>query len=221
MQNVPIAQMGVAYTHPDSGITYILVLNQALYVRELPHTLINPNQLRSNGIVVDDCPWHLSPNPERATHSIYIPELDLRLPLSMKGIISYLPTRYPTTKEVENCHWVELTSEKEWDPHSQDFAIKEKDVDHTTETAMQDRIIADCVSSTRLPLELWQYKNPSHMHLAVTESHTRRYAISPQTLALKWNIGLDTAKRTLEATTQLAIRQASHPIQRRFRTEVM
>ncbi|MFO0446847.1 MAG: hypothetical protein ACK51L_04175, partial [bacterium] len=92
MQNVPIAQMGVAYTHPDSGITYILVLNQALYVRELPHTLINPNQLRSNGIVVDDCPRHLSPNPERATHSIYIPELDLRLPLSMKGIISYLPT---------------------------------------------------------------------------------------------------------------------------------
>jgi hypothetical protein len=56
MQNVPIAQMGVAYTHPDSGITYILVLNQALYVRELPHTLINPNQLRSNGIIVDDCP---------------------------------------------------------------------------------------------------------------------------------------------------------------------
>ena len=48
MQNVPIAQMGVAYTHPDSGITYILVLNQALYVREVPHTLINPNQLRSN-----------------------------------------------------------------------------------------------------------------------------------------------------------------------------
>ena len=34
-------------------------------------------------------------------------------------------------------------------------------------------------------------------------------------------IGLATSARTLNATTQLAIRQALHPIQCRFRTEVM
>ena len=40
-------------------------------------------------------------------------------------------------------------------------------------------------------------------------------------VATKWGIGIDTAQKTLQATTQLAIRQAIHPIQRRFRTEIM
>jgi hypothetical protein len=40
-------------------------------------------------------------------------------------------------------------------------------------------------------------------------------------LSKQWGIGLETAQRTLNVTTQLAIRQAIHPIQRRFRTEVM
>lgn len=53
------------------------------------------------------------------------------------------------------------------------------------------------------------------------QSHARCYAISPESLAKKWGIGIETAKRTLEAMTQLAIRQEIHPIQRRCRTEIM
>jgi hypothetical protein len=41
------------------------------------------------------------------------------------------------------------------------------------------------------------------------------------TLAKQWSIGLDAATRTLNATTQLALRQAIHPIQRCYHTEVM
>jgi hypothetical protein len=205
VQNVPIAQVGVAYTHPDTGTTFILVLNQALYVKELPHTLINPNQLRCHGIIVDDCPRHLSPDPEKAKHSIFMPEYDLRLPLAMKGILSYLPVRYPTDKELDSCQWIELTSDKEWDPHAQDYAEKERLVDIAADTPIHDRIIASFNSSSSNPLELYQHVNPDHIQVAVTESHTRRYAISPEKLASKWNIGLDTAKRTLDATTQLAI----------------
>lgn len=52
-------------------------------------------------------------------------------------------------------------------------------------------------------------------------SSCSRKPISPETLAKKWNIGIDTAKRTLESTMQLTICQAIHPIQRRYRTEVM
>jgi hypothetical protein len=83
------------------------VINQALYVKDFPHTLINPNQLCCNRIEVNDCPWHLAPDPSKATHSIYVPSLKLHLPLSMKGIISYLPTKY-----IETCQWIELTGDK-------------------------------------------------------------------------------------------------------------
>jgi hypothetical protein len=33
-------------------------------------------------------------------------------------------------------------------------------------------------------------------------------------------IGLEAAERTIQATTQLVVRNAVHPIQRRFRTEL-
>jgi hypothetical protein len=52
-----------------------LIINQALYIGEdLQTTMINPNQLWYNGIIVDDCPKHLAPDPSVATHSIFIPK---------------------------------------------------------------------------------------------------------------------------------------------------
>ena len=35
--------------------------------------------------------------------------------------------------------------------------------------------------------------------------------ISPETLARRWNIGLDTAKRTIRANTQRGVRTVAHP----------
>jgi hypothetical protein len=116
IQNCPIVQAGTAYTDPDTGITYILVINQAIYIEDdLSTTLLNPNQLRSNGVIVDDCPKHLAPDPSTATHSIYILDHNLRIPLLVKGVISYIPTHYPSATELESCQWVDLTSSEEWD----------------------------------------------------------------------------------------------------------
>jgi hypothetical protein len=53
-----------------------------------------------NGIEVDDVPKHLS---SKSTHSIYIPEHNIRIPLSMHGVISYVPVRKPSIQELENC----------------------------------------------------------------------------------------------------------------------
>ena len=80
-------------------------------------TLINPNQLRANGIIVDDCPRHLSRNPSLATHFIYIPEHDLRILLKLRGVLSYFSTRYPSLVELETYPWIELTSSNDWNPH--------------------------------------------------------------------------------------------------------
>jgi hypothetical protein len=112
IMNVPIVQAGTAYDDPITGKTYILVINQGLYLEKmLPQTLLNPNQMRFNGLTVDDCPKHLAPDPNNATHSIYVPQHNLRLPLKMKGMLSCLPVRLPTAEKIETCQWVELTSQ--------------------------------------------------------------------------------------------------------------
>jgi hypothetical protein len=60
------------------GVTYVLVINQAIHVGDdMPTTLLNPNQLRHHGITVDDCPKHLAPDPSVATRSIFIPSHNL------------------------------------------------------------------------------------------------------------------------------------------------
>jgi hypothetical protein len=104
MQDIPIVQAGTAYDNPNTGETVILIINQGLYFGDsLPVTLLNPNQMQFNGIEVDDVPKHLAKDPSKATHSIYIPEHVIRIPLSMRGVISCLPVRKPTVQEVENC----------------------------------------------------------------------------------------------------------------------
>ncbi len=42
--------------------------------------------------------------------------------------------------------------------------------------------------------------------------------ITKEVLAKRWGLGLETAKRTLEVTTQVGIRKYVHPVARRFKT---
>ena len=65
--------------------------------------------MRLYRIVVDDVPKHLSVNCA-LTHSIYIPSMDLQIPLELDGVISYINTWYPNELEVERCTLVSLTS---------------------------------------------------------------------------------------------------------------
>jgi hypothetical protein len=54
--------------------------------------------------------------------------------------------------------------------------------------------------------------------VAGVKSKDRRPVITKETLARRWGIGLDTAHRTLIATTQFGVRRVLHPVDRRFRT---
>jgi hypothetical protein len=62
--NIPIVQAGTAYDDPNTGETIILIINQGLYFGDsLPVTLLNPNQMRMNGLEVDDVPKHFVKDP--------------------------------------------------------------------------------------------------------------------------------------------------------------
>jgi len=88
--------------------------------------LLNPNQMRVNGVVVDDCPKHLASPDKPSMHSIYFPDHDVRIPLELGGVISKFITRVPTNDELEDCQWLYLTGSQEWDPYSPSFAENER-----------------------------------------------------------------------------------------------
>jgi hypothetical protein len=57
ISNVLVAKVATAYDHPTTGETFILVFGQALYMGDrMDHTLICPNQVQTNGVIVDDIP---------------------------------------------------------------------------------------------------------------------------------------------------------------------
>ena len=59
LHNVPIVSGATAWDNAEDGTTWILVIHEGLfYGNQLDHSLINPNQLRSNGILYQDNPFN-------------------------------------------------------------------------------------------------------------------------------------------------------------------
>jgi len=219
ISNVPIVQAATAYDDPNSGETFILVFHECLFLGDaLQNTLMNPNQVRANGIVVDDIPKHLSPNPQHATHSIYVPKEDLRIPLQLRGVISCFSSRSPSDQELQTCQWIEMTNSEEWSPDSNSFSEDEAQCERAMET----------IDSGRLPRQIYSMQSNEIDDLitntasvnAATSKHRRESDELRNKVSKTFGIGLETASRTLKATTQLALRHALHPIHKRYTTKV-
>ncbi len=145
-------------------------------------------------MIVDDCPKHLAPDPSTATHSIYILDHNLRIPLLVKGVISYIPTHYPSATELESCQWVDLTSSEEWDPHSESFAEEEGQV--------QQRIDSIPVHPDRNIVLVMSFSQAINNRVMASANTTSRSSDSQRNkIASTFGIGLETAQRTLKATT--------------------
>ena len=99
LQNIPIATCMTAHTLPD-GEVIILVVHQALYFgKKHIGSLLCPNQIRCNGVRVDDCPKHLGLGLN-TRHSVISEEDDISIPLCMDGIMNNFETHLPTKREI-------------------------------------------------------------------------------------------------------------------------
>ena len=99
-----------------NGRNYKLVFHEALYMPDMRHTLINPNQCRHFGAKVQDNPYHenclmltKSPNGEFTTFLQSIVTLML------------LYTWFSTQGDLESYPHIESTSCQNWNPHKIDF----------------------------------------------------------------------------------------------------
>ena len=218
MKQVPVVEAGTAYNHL-TGETFILVLAQALYLgNQQEPSLLCPNQMRSYGIVVDDVPKHLSVNCA-SKYSIYILSMDLQIPLELDGVISYINTRYPNDSEVENCTHISLMSSSVWEPHSETFAEQDAIITNSSgviHPGKSNRTIFAMnwkseVMSTISRISPALVDNDflqgleSCACVSVIQTKSRHSEIKAHELALCWGTCIETAERTLKATTQLGV----------------
>jgi hypothetical protein len=232
LEQIPIASVATAWDHPDTGETYLLILNEALYFGDrMSHSLICPNQLRDFGLRVNDVPPCYD---STSTHSIIIPDSNLELPLHTRGVFSYLETRKPTQFKLDNCQRIELTSASPWDPDvpSRGSEVmdlhrvwsKQPNLNARPPELMED-VILRMVGAININGEVTLEISVTHhdtestpRETAVAQTSSRTSNITFAELASRWNIGLETAKATLAATTQEGMRFVDGDLERRLRT---
>ncbi len=210
----------------NGSATYILVFGQAIYHGDqMPNSLIYPNQLRSNGLTVADCPKHLAPKNQPSSHSIYAPMEDLTIPLKLRGVTLFFATRTPTVHEVETCRWVYMTNKYDWDPHSDTYQEQESNYEELLNNPEYvDRNIMS-LTTTRLydpfktvMTDISQCYDDRFI-IASTSTSKREMTINAKKMAHTWNIGLEHARKTLQCTTQKGIQNTLYPIERCYRTK--
>ncbi|MEL6803179.1 MAG: hypothetical protein AAFO91_05255, partial [Bacteroidota bacterium] len=243
MDDVPVARCATAYDHPVTGRTVILDFPQILYLGDrLQDSLICPNQLRDNGLKVDETPAQFD---WESLHSIVVPESSLTIPLSLQGTVSYFETRLPTALDLQSFEWVRMTSCKPWDPHSDRFEIAEESAKRqkrtVSSTSQEDNDQpTDNIEdrpSTQPPAELMiaghgfptdddnTSEDNNTNNVSMRTAHVAKVSIgdqkllSKETLARRWGIGIETAAKTLAVTTQHGIRNVTTPATRRFKTK--
>jgi hypothetical protein len=231
---VDVADGCTAFDDPVTGETFILDVFQALDMTgDLQDPLLLcPNQLHANGLIVDDVPKHLCHNC-KSTHSIYIPEMKLRVSLELQGVMSGFQAWLPTQMEIETCIHTEVTAQEAWDPSSDKLEQQERiqetrlsNVAGTVSTLISDRkseisAVLSSVSSTLVDDDFVCGMEQSVWITLVVASSTvrtklRHSTMEPRELLHCWGIGLSIAQKNLRMPTQKGLRTAAHPLHCRY-----
>lgn len=122
---IPIVDAAILYQCPFNGMTYILVIRNALYVPGMVHNLIPPFILREAGISVNDIPKIHVESPGEEHHAITFPETNFRIPLHLWGIFSYFTSSKPTMEQLETSEEIYLLTPDRFNPHDLAYAQNE------------------------------------------------------------------------------------------------
>ena len=215
MRNIETVNAAFSYD-TMSGQTFILQVNQALnFTKSMEHSLLCPNQSRVHGVIIEDTPPFLD-KKGTSSFSVEFPKDKITLPLEMDGAISYLPVRYPTDEELNECTYLELTDgSSEWDPHSLDGLFHASSLSaFQTTFESYSHPLDDLIMFTSLYEQIQEQVNVSAIY------HKRVNEYTPERIAELWKIPINHAKLTLQSTTQSAISLNEGILSRRFKPQV-
>lgn len=212
---VEVVDACVCYDCEHSGLTYLLIVRNALYINSMKAHLIPPFVMRLNGLIVDECPKFLSKNPTIENHSIFFPDNDIRIPLKLHGITSYIDTRKPTMHEVDSLPTVlRLSPDTDsWNPHDTAFSEQEDAMlnyrGELKELNKRKFIVSACGTenlhgddlSDSLVSRAASSGCSTFSISSVKTKNDERSTLKPEILASNWNIAIETARRTIQNTT--------------------
>ena len=228
VSNLPIVNAVYAYDSAE-GEVLLLECNNSIYLGDkMDDSLINPVQAEEAGIHIDLRPSRYYPS-NIGCQTISFPDGTI-LPILFDGVLPYLPVRRPTKDEVQHSRRLTMSDRSLWDPfllHGS-FSAASSNLDSYDINELMDNLndydpIAAQLASSQLHSIL---SMSSIIDEITTESETNIGALkSKQSLSLtatelsrKLHIGLQTASRTLKATTHQCIRSTGL-LSRRFRTD--
>src|SRR6056300_44752 len=95
--DVEVATCATAFTCPETGHNWILIVNEGLYFgASLDHSLINPNQIRIFGIPV----WDNLFDPDK---EMGIKTEEIFIPFQTNGATIFFESHVPTDQELKEC----------------------------------------------------------------------------------------------------------------------
>jgi hypothetical protein len=122
-----IVDAAVLHECPYNGQTHMLVLRNALHA-PMKNNLVPPFVTREAGTRVNDTPNIQTSDPTKEDHSIYFPETDFRIPLSLWGVFSYFVTSKPTAKQMMEAEDVCMLTPSRMNPHCDAHATNEENM---------------------------------------------------------------------------------------------
>jgi hypothetical protein len=152
----------------------------------------------------------------------------------MHGVLSYIPTRRPTAKELCDCDRYELTSAEPWDhygislgsdkeqgPYTIASMHSRPDPPEIMEGAMERMISSLSLTNTSIEPHkidvIAHDQSVPNITVATISCSGRGSIIMNQELAKRWHIGPEAAARTLKCTTQEGMRFVRGWLERRLR----
>ena len=232
-KTVPIVNATVSYDNLFHNKVIILLIYNALYIKEMEHNLIPPFVMRLAQLDLDKEPKFPAKNPTLEHHSMFFPRTNTRLHFRLHSIVSYLPTCLLTPEEFNEVNTqIELKPPSAlWNSHDPRYEDQEANMlDYRGQMALpsERRPVAINNKQTFLAFEVNSVSllisktiEPWSLDAALTTQ--REYQVKlvasgeccaliiPEEFANTWAISLDTAKSTIQETTQRLVRSMITP----------
>ena len=240
IKDVPINSGATAVTL-RSGEVIILVVNQGLgFASGNEKSLINPNQIRINGISV----WDNAFDSDRP----FGIELDENtfLPFEKNGISVCFDSHVPSDEELNTCRHFELTSDQPWDPETVNvnhispeeeeikavqhetrkrprlLEVSEATIHHANPIYDDKDLARACVASINVDID--DKEDRAEMvgagkttSASAATTLNRHSTVTPERVAEIYRCGIERAKETLRLTTQRHVRKSQGVPGRRYR----
>jgi Reverse transcriptase (RNA-dependent DNA polymerase) len=219
VSNIPLSTIAVAYDDPLTFGTYILIFNESLQIPGLNHYILCPSQMRDNDVLVNEVPLQYLPKHLQNETSYTIQVGPLTIPLTLHGIHSNFLTRLPSDYELAHPHLfpqVIMTADRVWEPHDPVFNMHESTLRTSLQYVRHTYYSNRNISKINL-VNISDALCPHTLHTKMSQtvlvpyncsavSYHRHGTPTASELAKRWFIGLQTAARTLEHTTQRGVR---------------